>query len=120
MILQGRKTETRRFWDVPKVAAGMIEEAVTIKGQCPVCHGEQVLLDECCYECKGVGELEAEKIADIEILDVRAQKVCDFTDEDAKAEGMSTHDELWRGLMDIYGELPLQRECFAVRFRLVE
>ena len=89
--MSGRKTETRRSWQSPRVAAGETH-AATIAGR---------------------------EFAQLRVLSVQPQQVSDFTDDDARAEGYESVDQLWDGLLDAYGELNLSGTMLVVRFEVL-
>lgn len=125
-ILTRVKTETRRPQD-PQLAAGdLVLGWVSKPGSyrsCTFCWGtteDPVNKDLICRWCKGSARVPELPFASLQIHSVYPQKVGDFTDANAIAEGYSSVDDIWELLSESCGELDLGMVMHAVRFELEE
>lgn len=124
MILSGIKTETRRT-ERPDLRPGESVEAWVDEPNsdlpCRFCGDERsdpIDNQMTCRWCKGSGVVPALPFAQLGIVAVYDQPVCEFSDKDAQAEGYGSSDELWSILDSIYGELRFGQVMHVVRFTL--
>ncbi len=122
-IVAGQKTETRRRWDTSPVAVGEVIDAWLPSDDCRFCHGsseDPQRQNYACAWCLGSTKVPAIMFARLRLVDVRDQRVGDFNDDDARAEGYNNVFQIWDGLVACYGELDLDLMMVVVRFELAE
>lgn len=97
MILDGKKTQTRRTWKVCKVKVGGL------------------------YKCKKE-LLSKDCFAKIKVNKLFKQKLCDMSEEDAIKEGYSSKKDYFDVFQKIYKIDPLtyDNEVYVVEFELVK
>ncbi len=95
-ILEGRKTQTRRFWSKARVTVGSYQKLYSGGLPCSPCQNcggtggdtgiaEEDLSSMGCYKCEGTGRLQP--FASVRILRVWQQQVRDMSPDEITAEG---------------------------------
>lgn len=95
LILEGKKTATRRDWKKPMVKIGGIYKVKTIM-------------------------LSRKYYAKIKVIDLYMEDLCDMDDEDAKKEGYKTLGafiDVWR---KINGTWDSNKKVYVIEFKLME
>lgn len=130
-ILQGVKTETRRFWESDRFQAGDVVEAwydePGTDRECTFCWGSlrdtvaevEGRVPGVCPDCKGTGRVACRPFATLRITKVYRQKVFAFDAAAARAEGYFEVFDLWDALLRCYGEIDFDREAVVLRFEVV-
>jgi len=93
LILEGKKTETRRLWKYPRIRVGRTYQAKTT--------------------------LYGQPFALIEITALWREKLGDITPESVRAEGYDSFEEFMKAWIDINGIWNPDDEVWAVRFKVV-
>jgi len=95
MILEGKKTATRRAWKRPMVKVGGI------------------------YKCK-LKMLSKEYFAKIKVTELYEQELGEMTDEDAEKEGYKDVEDFRNIWIKINGSWYGDRVVYVIEFKLVE
>ena len=95
LILQGKKTQTRRIWKRIKVKKGGIYK-----------------IRRHIFSKKHYGL--------IQVTNIRKEKLGDITEEDAKKEGCSSVAEFKKVWKEIYGKWNPEQEVYVIEFKLLD
>jgi len=95
LILQGKKTQTRRIWKRIKVKKGGIYK-----------------IKRHIFSKKHYGL--------IQVTDIRKEKLGNITEEDAKKEGYGSVAEFKKVWEEIYGRWNPEQEVYVIEFKLLD
>lgn len=102
LILEGRKTQTRRFWKACRIKLGSVHQ---------------------CYTRPAFARPPGKPFATIEIVSIRRQAVFDMTLEDLQAEGGYTSQWEYAAALAKINGIPYheahQRPAWVVDFQLI-